>query len=150
MNRFEEFLRDLGDLLNTPLHPDRHQACKLNINDTLHIQLQIDPSKDSLLIVSFLCDVPPGKFRENILKEALKANGAYPRIGTLGFSSRKNQLALFQYLPLSELKAEKAADFLAQFIEKAEQWRLAVERGSTPPPTLGPTAANRSIFNTPP
>jgi hypothetical protein len=149
MDRFEELLMHLGDILNVQLLPDLHRACTLNINGQLHIQLQIDEAKDSLLIASFLCDVSPGKFRENVLKEALKANGAYPRVGTLGFSSRKNKLALFEYLPLPGLKAEKVADFLAQFIEKCELWRLSVESGSTPPPGLAPTHTNRSIFNTP-
>ncbi len=138
MDRFEEFLNNLGTILGIPLHPDKNRACQLRIHDTLHVLMTPEENKQSLLISGFICEVPPGKFKENVFKESLKANGAFPRVGTLGFCMRKNQLALFAYFPLFELKADQIANFLAQFIEKIEGWRSAIEKG-TPFPSLEPT-----------
>ena len=131
MDRFEELLTQLSAELGTTLHPDRRGACKLRINDTLHIQLECDPQQENLLIASFLCEIPPGKFRENILKDALKSNGPFPLNGTLAYSDRNNQLTLFASLRLSNLNGKTLGNFLISFIEKANNWRTGVETGQT-------------------
>jgi len=130
MDRFEELLKALGQLLNVPLHPDHKGKCRLNVNNLFHIQLDPDPAKNRLLIATFVCPVPPGKARENILKNALKTNGAPSSLGTLAYSERTHQLALFSYLPFYELTGEKLAAFLAAFIQKADEWRMGVETGN--------------------
>jgi hypothetical protein len=147
MDRFEELLKDFGREINLPLHPDKNRLCRLNINDILHVQIESDEAKDRILIATFICDVPAGKFRENILKESLKANHFYPRVGTLAFSERNNKLALFEYVQYSNLTGEKLGQVLGQFIERADAWRLAIERGQTAPSTeSGITKSNGSIF----
>ncbi|MGE5196220.1 MAG: CesT family type III secretion system chaperone [Anaerolineae bacterium] len=133
MDRFEELLRELGEIIDVPLYPDNHRLCRLNIGDFLHVQLECDLLKEQLLIATFIGEIPPGKFRENILKEALKDNSDLPHVGTLAYSERNNQLALFNYLPLSELNGEKIAQSLEGFIEKADSWRIALERGLPSP-----------------
>lgn len=132
MDRFEELLKELGKILGIPLHVDKNNACRLNINNILHIQLEQDPVKGRLLVACYICDIPPGKFREITLKEALKANYLYPRVGTLAYAERNNKLTLFEYLPFLELTGEKLSVFLFQFIEKANTWREAIESGRTP------------------
>ena len=133
MERFDEFLKEVGTLLGVPLHPDKNRACKMSINNVLHIQIEEDATKEKLLIACFLCDIPPGKFRENILREALKSNDFYPRTGTLSYSERNNKLACFEFLSWHNLTAQKFLDFFAKFIEKADNWRVAVESGQTAP-----------------
>jgi hypothetical protein len=131
IDRFEEILKEFSQELGLALHPDKRGACKLKINDTLHVQLECDISQENLLIATFICEVPPGKFRENILKDALKANGPFPAHGTLAYSERNNQLVLFAFLRLSSLTGRKLAEFFSPFIEKANQWRNGVETGRT-------------------
>lgn len=132
MDRFEELLKELSVELNVSLHPDRRGACKLRINETLHVQLECDAPQENLLIATFICEIPPGKFRENILKDALKSNnGPFPVNGTLSYSERNNQLALFSLLRLSSLTGKFLADFLTAFVEKANHWRTGVETGNT-------------------
>lgn len=133
IDRFEELLKELSAELGVALHPDRRGACKLKINDILHIQLECDAQQENLLIASFICEIPPGKFRETILKDALKSNGPFPLNGTLSYSERNNQLALFALLRLSNLNGKTLADFLIAFIEKANNWRVGVETGNTAP-----------------
>jgi hypothetical protein len=130
-DRFEELLKELSALLGIPLHPDRKGACKLVFNETLHVQLECDAALENLLIAAFICDIPPGKFRENILKDALKANSPFPKVGTLAYSERNNKLTLFTSLRISNLTGHKLAETLSLFVEKANLWRTGVETGHT-------------------
>lgn len=131
IDRFEELLKELGAEFGTSLHLDKRGACRLNVNENMTIQLECDGPHEKLLVATFICDLPPGKFRENILRDALKANGPFPENGTLGYSSKNNQLALFKYFKISETNAKTLADFLVLFAEKAGKWRQAVENGTT-------------------
>lgn len=131
IDRLEELLNELGAELGTTLHPDKKGACKLKINETLHVQMECDAHQENLLVATFICDIPPGKYRENILKDALKANGPFPVNGMLAYSDRNNKLALFSYFRLASLTGKKLSEFLAAFVEKANHWRLGVETGHT-------------------
>jgi hypothetical protein len=146
IDRFEGLLTELGSELGIPLHQDRLGACKLNVNNELHIQLECDAHQDNLLIAVFICDIPPGKFRENILKDALKSNCPFPKNGTLSFSDRNNKLTLFKYLRFAGLNGQKLAEFLAAFIEKATQWRVGVETGHTSQLAAPPTKPSTNIL----
>ena len=130
MDRFQQLLYDLGTLLELPLYAEQNQKCCLNINEALDVQLEYDTSKERVLIASLCCEVPPGRFRENILKESLKANGIFPRIGTYGYVEQKNKLALFEYVSLQNLPSEKFADILAKFIDRIERTKKAVDSGN--------------------
>jgi hypothetical protein len=138
MDRFEEVLKELGQIINLPLHADRNRACRLNINQLLHVQLEPDNANEKLLIGVFLIEVPAGNFRENIFKEALKYNHHLKRIGTFAYSTRKNQLFYFDNLLFYKLTGEKLCDFLGEFITIAESWRQAIERGQPGPSPSAP------------
>jgi len=131
LDPFESLLSELGAELGTSLHPDRKGACKLKINDTFHVQLECDAHQENLLVATFICDVPPGKYRENILRDALKANWPFPKNGTLAYSDRNNKLVLFSHFRLIHLNGKKLADFLTIFLDKANNWRIGVETGHT-------------------
>lgn len=131
MDRFEEILNDLGQLLGAALHPDRKGACKLNVNDVLHVQIEWQQQKDRLLLGCMICEIPPGKFRENILKDAMKSNSPYPAHGTLCYSEKNNKLCIFEFISLENLTGQKLLDHLQAFIAKAESWRIGVEQGQT-------------------
>ncbi len=146
IDRFEELLRELGAELGVTLHPDRRGACKLKINDQLHVQLECDTGQENLLIATFICEIPPGKYRENILKDALKSNSPFPKNGTLAYSERNNRLALFTRLRLSNLDGRTLADFLGAFVEKATQWKNGVETGHTSNLVSGQSKPSSNIF----
>jgi hypothetical protein len=128
---FEDLLRALGAELETTLHPDRKGACKVRFNETSHVQLECDAHQENLLAATFISDIPPGKYRENILRDALKSNGPFPKNGTLAYSDRNNKLVLFSYLRISGLTGKKLAEFLAAFLDKANNWRIGIETGHT-------------------
>jgi hypothetical protein len=134
INQFEELLYDLGKVFHLELQVDRHNACSIQIHPHFVIQLQLDETQENLWIFSKLIDTPPGKFRENILKEALKANALPdPRIAVLGYIAPSNQLAIFQKYPLRFLNGEKLSGFLGAFMEMGDSWREAIANGQSAP-----------------
>ncbi len=128
MNMFELLIQDLSKHLGTALHAEKGYICKLRILGTLRVQIEHEASFNRLLIASFLCELPPGKFREDVLKEGLKENNSLNRLGVLAYSEKNNSLAYFLYLP-ETTASEKVSETLLQFIEKAKAWKTAVETG---------------------
>jgi hypothetical protein len=131
---FEELLHQLGKFLDVSLHVDKSHACTLQIHDKLKVQLELDPALEMVWIASFLIEIPPGRFRENVLLEALKTNHLPdPRTGILGFSLRKHCLTMHQRYPLALLTGEILSMYVASFIDYAELWRDAIQKGMTSP-----------------
>jgi hypothetical protein len=131
IDQFEQLLNELGAEYGVTLHPDKKGACKLKINEVSHVQIESDSHQENLLVATFICDIPPGKYRENILKDGLKANALLPRHAILAYSDRNNKLVLFSYLRMPNLTSQKLVEFLVAFLDKADQWRIGVETGHT-------------------
>lgn len=133
MDRFQELLWDLGELIELPLHIDKNNVCKLLLDEKLELQLEMDVDGETLLIASFISEIPPGRFRENVLKDALKVNSSYHPFGSFAYLEKTNSLILHQYLPTSHLSGEKLTEHLEIFIEEAEEWRVALASGASTP-----------------
>lgn len=131
MDRFQELLAGLGQLIGIPLHTDKRGNCKLSIRGELFVQLEFDPVHDRMLMATFICEMPPGKLRENIFRDALKSHYPFPNLGTLSYSERNNNLSLHLYLSLQGLTPQKCAETLAAFIKKAKRWKEGVATGRT-------------------
>jgi hypothetical protein len=129
MNFFEEYIQKLGLALGTSLHAEKGYLCKLLIDGVLKVQLEHEAAEERILIASFLCEIPPGKFREDLLKEALKANDAIDRPGTFAYSPKNNSLTYFLYLS-DKISFEEFEEKFLQWLETAKQWRSAVETGN--------------------
>lgn len=146
MDRFAQILFDLGKEIGTELYPDENRICQINYQDEIHLQIQYDETNEQLLFASFLCDVPPGKYREKLLRAALRSNGEYPRLGILAYSERNNQLTLFEYVPAANIMSTQLFQFLQNFIEKAVTWKNAVEKGLPLPVTPPKNNKDSSMF----
>ncbi len=127
---FAELLQTLNAEYSLSLHPDKRGHCKLRINDSLHIQIEYRQEAEQLLIASFLCELPPGRFRTEVFKTSLKANHLHPESPLLGYSDKNAQLTLFQLLPLTPSLGAKLPSLLSRFIEKGEQWRSAIQHNN--------------------
>ena len=129
-DKFTIFLQNLSPLIGTPLLPEKGRLCRLNINHSFDIQIQWEENKNRLLFGSFFAEIPPGKFRENALKSALKYNALYPRLGNLSYTKKGNLLLFFTYL--YGLDPEKAGNLLAALIEEITTWKTALDTGNLP------------------
>jgi hypothetical protein len=134
MDHFEQLLSYLSPIFGIPLHPDKLGACSIVLSPHRTIQLQLNISQENLLFFSKVIEVPPGKFRENVLKEALKANGLPdPLPAILGYLPTAGYLIAYQSYPLSILNAERLAGLLGAFVEMTESWYAAIQRGQSAP-----------------
>ncbi len=144
---FELLIAELGKALHVTLHVDRNHACALQVHHQLTIQIQTDAAQEKLLIAAIICELPPGRFRENVLSEALKANFLPdPRTGILGYLSLNNRLTLHQRYPLTMLDGKKLENLVAGFIDYAELWREAIEKGQTSPAPIHGSAMPTNPF----
>ncbi len=138
---FSILLEELGKELQLSLVPDKYNACSLVI-PPLTIQLELDSNQENLFLFSKIIELPPGKFRENVLAAALVANGLRdPRAGIFGYFAPTNHLTLHQSYPLKILKGENLAGLFGAFFELAQSWYESIHRGqpspmssSSPPP----------------
>jgi hypothetical protein len=134
LDRFAELIQNLSTVFQMPLHVDRHHACAIQVRRGLIVQLQSDAAQEKVLLTCKIIAIPPGKFRERVLREALKANGkADPLVGILAYVRQTNHLFLFQRYPFDILNGERIAGLIGPFIDTAEQWRQAIEKGLPAP-----------------
>lgn len=141
----DSLLDELGKALQSPgLHLDQNNTCLIEMRG-VRINIE-EKSSEYLLLGVDLGVLPPGRYRENIFREALKSNGLpFPRYGSFGFSKRSEKLILFETMRLNELSAEKIVNFLNPFIEKAKLWKDAIARGDVPLATTS-TSGNKGMF----
>ena len=130
MNPFEELIQELGPLLNTSLKAEKGSLCHLLIHGSLKVCLEYEPSYERVLIASFLAELPPGKFREDVLKEGLKYNALPEALdGTFAYSEKNNQLVFFLYVPISS-SPQSFTQILLHFVAEADTWKHAIETGN--------------------
>ena len=136
MTPFEEILKDLGNMFHLTLHVDHSNACSIQIQSGLIVQIQLDEMQENLWIFSKLAELPPGKFREDVLQEALIPNHLPdPRAAIFGYIALTNELALFQKYPIAALDGENLAGIVGAFLEMGRLWQTAIVEGKTAPQT---------------
>ncbi len=128
MNPFELLIQDLSTLLGVPLHAEKGYLCRLIAGGSLKVHLEHQPDLHRILVASFISEIPPGKFREDILKEALKNNDSLDRLGILAYSEKNDSLSYFLYLP-EDAAPNSVSATLLEFIEKSKAWKTAIETG---------------------
>ncbi|CDZ80696.1 Tir chaperone protein (CesT) [Candidatus Rubidus massiliensis] len=131
---FSNILNDLAPLLGIPeLTLDEKNACVIEFNKEIKIQLEILKDHSGLLIATKIGTVPPGKFRENLFKEALKVNNIPPpRKGVFAFSKKNDLLILYDKVFLKNLQIDQLAKKIIKMQETAKVWKDALEKGEVP------------------
>jgi hypothetical protein len=131
---FNDLIYELSQILKTDLKADLNQICPLVIDEEYHVQLEMDISGDSILIGCFVCELPPGKFRENILKDALKASHETKNEKSVfGYCEQVNQLTLFENIPNYDLNGEILYNEICDFVDRVKEWKSAIDSGKTSP-----------------
>ena len=133
-NAFHYLLEELSKIFQMPLHLDHLGACSILFPQNLIVQMQLDSTETSLYLFSKLAPLPPGRFREEVLKEALKANGLQDPIPAIFcYIDQTNHLAIYQSYPLQILNGEKLAALFTSFLAVATSWKEAILKGQTHP-----------------
>lgn len=127
-------LQELGKLLNIKnLQPDTNNSCLIKFPGEPSIQIELDKSHNNLMLCCNFGAVPPGRYRENVFREALKSNGLPPpHHGDFAYSKKTDNLIMIELLPITELNGDKVFNALAPFREKAKNWHESISRGEIP------------------
>ena len=132
-DKFTNLLEELGKIFKAPLQPDKLGACVLKFKNGLQVQMEMDAKGQNVILAAQLGSISQGRFRENLFREALKANGLPPpRFGIFAYGKKNESLVLCDSLSIEELSGQKLADYLQQFTQKAEIWKNGIERGEVP------------------
>ena len=132
---FETLIQQLGEALSVVLHVDRNHACALKVHHETHGPApdRCRPGKTTDRL--FYRELPPGKFLENVLAEALKANHLPdPRTGILGYLAIGNRLTLHQYYPFATLDGSKLSQISPDSSTMPKSGRMQSKMGKPAPP----------------
>jgi len=131
-SQFESLLKEFESFFDCPLHPDKNNSCYIKLPEGIHVQIELD--KDGQVLIGCrLGIVHMGRYRENLMRQALKSNEAtIPSTGVFGFSHKSNHLILFMKIKSLNLNTNLIKDSLPPFIEKGKIWKEAIEKGEIP------------------
>lgn len=131
-SKFQELLIDLSEKLDldTDLLVDKNRACSI-LFDNIEVQLELDQSSENLIIFSSIAEIPAGKYREKVLLDALKANNQFPYISIFSYFEPDASLSMHNFLDFTTLNADILESFLSTFVELAQKYKTALERGQT-------------------
>jgi len=129
-----DLMSALGELLDTELIPDLNEVVTIMINEKIKVNIELGATEEKILLGSFIVELPPGRFREEVLKFGLLANHASDiNIGSLSYISNHNCLVLLQEILLHGLKVEDLYNHLLLFVNRAQAWQNAINSGKTHP-----------------
>lgn len=146
-NLYEALLQELGRVLGVALFPDANNSCLVRLRNGLELQIELDKTGDKLIVGADLSSIPPGRYREAVLREALMANGLMaPRPGVFAFSRKADRFVLFRWYSTKELNGEKIAFLLGPFTERALAWKQTISRGEIPHVDMPTPDAHSGLF----
>lgn len=149
MASFEELMEGLSEKVNRDLQIDKNGRVVLRIKDQINIQFEVDKTREEILIAAFVEELPPGKFREHILRDALKANSLYPeKHSILSYMQKENYLMIHQKFSMDQVTFEKFYESIQNISLRAFSWYEAIDNGrSCPDEEITTTESSKgSIF----
>lgn len=136
---FQELIQYISEQFQLDLKPEANDSCSIKVDDKIIVQLELDAANQRLMLMTYISEIPPGKFRENVLYEALKANHLPTRIGTLGFLQESGELTFHHFFSTQISKYELVAQYLTEMIYVCMQWKEAISVGKAGPETTRST-----------
>lgn len=133
LDRYSALISDLSKALHVNLSPDIQNACILKLKDNLQIVIEPDVLGEKLLIVIEIGSPPPGDYRKNLFKEALKSNGLPPpKNGIFAYSAKNDSLLLTEQVSLEDISAPQLLLLFKTLIQIARVWKTAIEQTEVP------------------
>ncbi|MCH9617396.1 MAG: hypothetical protein SP4CHLAM5_08480 [Chlamydiia bacterium] len=134
MADFEVLIEELAEMLDAPLYPDINSVVVVLVEGKVKVQLEPDKRGDFFLIGAYIGELPPGKFREHILKDALKVNfNACKNLGILSYTAKHNTLMIHRKIHLEALTVDKLIEAIKHMTCRAKKWQEAMDSGHTSP-----------------
>ena len=138
--QFGAILKEFETYFNCPLVPDANDSCLITLGIGISLQIELD-RYGLVLIGCRLGAVHMGRYRDNLIREALKSNEiTLPSTGVIGFSQKSSQLILFMKINPLFFSVHQILAVMPPFIAKAKQWTDAIAKGVVP--TIIPTSSS--------
>lgn len=132
-DRFGALLDELGSLIHKKLTIDSQKTCVLHLQNKTNIYLELDRLGEQINIIIDIGSPPTGPYRENLFREALKANGLpSPKNGVFAYGAKTDSLLLYDQEQIEELNGHRLLETLQTLLQKALVWKQAMERGDIP------------------
>lgn len=129
----ESLLKELGEKIGIPhMEPTHNNNITLTLKENQSVVLQKHNTLPFLIITFEIFEIQAGRFRENILREALKFNGLNQPYGVFAFSKKMQKLYLFEMLSLNEISGDLVNTVMQALSEKVTVWKEALNRGEIP------------------
>lgn len=129
---FEIILKDFESFFQCSLQPDENNSCLIKLASGISIQIELN-RQGQLLVGCRLGSIPMSRYRDNLIREALKFNEAtFPSTGVFGFSQKSSQLILYMLIPPHQFNSASISKLMPPFIAKARKWKEAIAKGETP------------------
>ncbi len=134
MISFADLIHELGELVGENFQAYQNRLIRFRINDHLHVQVETDLMNEFVMIICMVSEIPPGRFRENVLRDALKANYLLDKHRSiLSYDEKGNQLVLSDQLRAHALTAEMLLKEISKLVKRAELWRQSIDNGHSSP-----------------
>lgn len=135
-SQFGSILKAFEQFFGCPLVPDERNSCLLDMEEAgISLQIEFDKS-GQILMGTRLGVLQMGRYRDDVIKEALKANHTENlSSGIMAFSRKSNQLILFTKLHPDRISPSQLEQLLPPFIARAKQWKEIIAQGKAPVPT---------------
>lgn len=147
---FASLLKELGEKIGIPnLEPTENNNIVITLAGKNDLILEQHKSQPFLIISFEITEIPAGRFRENILREALKFNDLNQvHGGVMAFSKKTQKLVLFEMLPMNDIHVDQLYTVMKALSEKATLWKESLSRGEAPSLTSfqGGKGAGPNIF----
>ena len=145
-SQFGAILKEFETYFKCPLVPDANDSCLIGLEMGISIQIELD-RYGIILIGCRLGSVHMGRYRDNLIREALKSNEiSLPSTGTFGFSQKSNQLILFMKINPTLLSVHYILEVMPPFIAKAKLWADAIAKGIVPAEVSSSSSKPSGIF----
>ena len=134
MANFNELMEELAESLAAPLYPDMNNVVTMLVEERVKMQMETDRSDEFLLIGAYIGELPPGKFREHILFDALKANyRTNENPGILSYVGKHNSLMVWRKFSLETLSVDSLIEHIKHLSGRAKKWQDAMDSGHASP-----------------
>lgn len=131
-SQFETILKDLEAYFNYPLKVDERNACSLKLKSGMEVQMEMDRYENFVIAIR-LATIPASRYRENVLKEALRMNHIDAASkGIFGYGTRNNRLILFLTINQPQISQNTLLALVPPFIIKGQSWFDPLQRGEVP------------------
>ncbi len=133
LDSYASLLEELGKLLEIKLKPDANNSCLIKFPDDLELQIDLDISGAWILIGTTIATVPPGAYREEVLREALKGNYILePHCGCFAWAKKGDRLVFNHRMPVEHTKGIHLAEVIIPMLERVKSWKEMITNNEIP------------------